>query len=197
MILMLLTMAFLASDEATEFVRQSTKIDPESLLFLESLQCTKCKEYQDLQTRPIDEKDPKKCSTILPIAHIEKEGNILVFASFSLPINTWKEFSHFLEKTRGEFVMRGIPKNSFLLFSAKVQELKKSGVNASIRIDPEAFQKYNIQAVPTLIVERGGEFDKVSGNIRPQDALNLMIRSGNNSELCRKILKTVDGSNAD
>lgn len=90
---------------------------------------------------------------------------LLVFISFSVPTASWIDWSKELEKRGGVFVLRGLPKNSFQLFAQKIMDLRNSGVNAPVIIDPEAFQMYSIDRVPTVVLREGEKYHKLAGNL--------------------------------
>jgi conjugal transfer pilus assembly protein TrbC len=76
-----------------------------------------------------------------------------------------------MEKMGGVFVLRGIPGNSFAMFTQKLAELRKKGITASILIDPESFEEYGISSVPTIVLVEEGKYDKMTGNVPVQTAL--------------------------
>ncbi|NNM43648.1 MAG: type-F conjugative transfer system pilin assembly protein TrbC [Chlamydiae bacterium] len=121
----------------------------------------------------------------------DQNWNISLFMSFSIPIETWKEYSASLEKTGGIFILRGLPKNSFPLLSKNIQDLRQKGVKAPIVIDPEAFEKYAIYQVPSFVLEKDGIFDKVEGNLNLDASLTLIERYGDLSYLAKTIKQNV------
>lgn len=133
-----------------------------------------------------DRRQPKEAGGLKPNPQ-ERHELCLVFASFSLPLESWKELSLFLEKTHGTFVLRGIPDNSFPLFSKKVQELRKAGVNASIEINPDAFEQYDIQAVPALVLVSHHKSDKITGNVSPEASLRMIEERGETSGFAKRL----------
>lgn len=90
---------------------------------------------------------------------------LYLFMSFSVPVSSWQDHSVELEKRGGSFVLRGLPENSFEAFAEKIKLLREEGVNAPIVIDPDAFDRYYIDAAPTLVLVKEDSFDKVAGNI--------------------------------
>jgi len=112
---------------------------------------------------------PGECAKCAPVS----SPALKVFISFSVPLPTWKDLSDSLEKTNGCFVMRGISENSFSEFSRKLKELRAFGINAPIQIDPEAFDKYQIDAVPAVVQETPDGYHRLVGNIRLDEALRL------------------------
>lgn len=161
-------------EEIKEFAGQAEKqIDGDAAAFLLGLVNT-----------------PKKeCSKCLPNAQSVSSSNspsLKVFMSFSVPMETWKDFSKQLEQMNGVFVLRGIPGNSFKTLSQKVIELRAAGVNAPLQIDPEIYEKYHIDAVPAFVMEDGAQYDRVVGNIRLEHVLKIFSEnSGSNSSVQR------------
>ena len=115
-----------------------------------------------------------KCSQKAP----DLRHNLMVFISFSVPLESWKEWSHALEKFGGTFVLKGIPDNSFQMFMKKIVELRRAGVNAPISIDPEAYEKFGVNTTPTVVALNGKEYDKVAGNIHLEAALRMFNEKG-------------------
>jgi conjugal transfer pilus assembly protein TrbC len=119
---------------------------------------------------------------------------LLLFTSFSLPLESWKEHSHALEKTGGFFVVRGLPQNSFTHFAQKIIELRQAGVYAEILLDPESFEKFDIEMVPTLVLTNGPKYDKVSGNLKLPIALSLFAQRGDIQAIAKQFLKKMEAN---
>ncbi len=117
------------------------------------------------------------------------KNNLFVFTSFSTPIETWKEYSYHLEQLGGAFVLRGLPNNSFEELQKKILEIRKAGIRAQILLDPEAFEKYEITAVPTLILIQDSKYDKSVGNVHIPYILTLFSESGDTKEQALQLLK--------
>ncbi len=130
-----------------------------------------------------------KCKSCTTLISSDSDPTLSIYISFSVPAETWKEYSDTLKQIGGVFVLRGLPDNSFEAFSNIVKKFRALGIDAPIRLDPEAFEKHNIQAVPVLILEEGNCFDKVVGNQRIEDSLRLIIEKGTTHQSAEKILK--------
>lgn len=108
-----------------------------------------------------------------------EESKLMVFMSFSIPDNLWVALSKEVEKAGGIFVLRGLPNNSFQELAKKILRLKQLGVNAPIQINPKVFQQYEIQEVPCFVtISEQGLYDKISGNISLDFALNYIEKRG-------------------
>ena len=117
----------------------------------------------------------------------EKQDNrdLLVFMSFSLPMESWKAYSAEMEKTGGTLVLRGIPDNSFAAFG----ELRKEGVKANIDIDPALFEEFGIESVPVLVVRDGVLFDRADGHFGVAPFLEESASSGDVSKVKLELLR--------
>jgi conjugal transfer pilus assembly protein TrbC len=109
---------------------------------------------------------------------IAEEPKIFIFMSFSVPDAVWLNLSQELEGLEGVFVLQGLPHNSFKELAANILRLKEKGFNSTIQLHPKLFQEYEIEHVPTFMIEKGNAFDKVSGNISLSFALDLIKRQG-------------------
>lgn len=174
--------------------------DKEIENFLKGMQSPDIEEAHAFIEEPAQTNDTqeKKCncpsessflsnSPLYPVSN----GRLLVFTSFSLPIESWKEHSHFLEKTGGCFVLRGLPSNSFDILSQKILELRKEGILANIFIDPEAFEKYRIDAIPCFVLEEEQHFDKLSGNLPLPIVLKAFSEKGQSSVSAKYLLSKI------
>lgn len=152
------------------------------------------------------DKTSKKCSFTASSfdaysPEIAFHHDMLVFTSFSVPIATWKEHSYVLQKIKGAFVLRGLPNNSFEELSSHILELRKAGVQAEILLDPESFERFEIQSVPSILLQKKDPHDqvvyekivcdKVAGNIPIVSALTLFSEKGDTKESALKLLKDV------
>jgi len=125
-------------------------------------------------------------------SHLEAPSlseSLSIFISFSVPEESLKELSYGLEKTGGVFVIRGLPHNSFREFFEKTKSLKEKGILAPILIDPEAFENFNIERVPTFALKNGESFEKYEGNIPLSDSLRLFSERERVGALAKKLLQ--------
>lgn len=144
------------------------------------------------------EKPSKKCSFYTSslddqVSTSHSHNPLLVFISFSVPLETWKEHSYYLQKVQGAFVLRGIPQNSFEALGSKIIELRKAEIQAEVILDPQAFEKYDIQLIPTILLRKEEKYDKIAGNISLPSALSLLSAKGDNQEAARGLLLKMQG----
>ncbi len=103
---------------------------------------------------------------------------IMAFVSFSMPTSLWIELSRALQEVGGAMVLRGLPDDSFPLLAKKLTRLTKQGVEAPVILDPRLFDEYDIQAVPAIVVDDGVSFDKISGSVSLDYALEQFASEG-------------------
>jgi len=170
-------------------------------VFLQSLSQPSTAEALSLIEKTADPlpKKEKKCSFNAPLSEFvsfreESQQKLLLFTSFSVPLESWKEHSSFLEKMGGYFVLQGLPQNSFTSLSQKITELRKAGIRAEILLDPEFFEKYEIRAVPTLVLDNEEQHDKVSGNLKVSAALSLFAEQGVTQKTAQQLLKQAEAN---
>lgn len=107
-------------------------------------------------------------------------SQLLVFASFSMPDESLKALSRDAQKSGCRLIMRGLYENSF----QKTQK-KASALGIQYEIDPNLFEEFKVEVVPTFIhahVEKGTlvskEYDRLSGNISLYYALKELSQNG-------------------
>jgi type-F conjugative transfer system pilin assembly protein TrbC len=88
--------------------------------------------------------------------------SLLVFMSFSVPLESWKETSFYLEKLNGAFVLQGLPNNSFEELAKQIIQLRQKGIRAPILLDPHTFTTYNVTSSPTFVLIQDSHHDKIS-----------------------------------
>lgn len=128
---------------------------------------------------------------------------LLIFISFSIPDQSLQQIIQQIKKTDGVLVIRGMYKNSMKETLAKIYQLEKNGVRAII--DPILFSKYNVSKVPAFVVQKKNNeclvsgkctpvFDKISGNISLEYALERFEAEGSLSTTSRGYLKSLRGN---
>ncbi len=101
-----------------------------------------------------------------------------LFVSFSMPENLLKQSMESAEKLNVTLVFNGLIENSMRATAERLSILAKAYPELSIQIDPVAFEDFNIEDVPALVVNVGDVFDVLSGNIDLMDALTLINARG-------------------
>src|SRR5262249_14246652 len=93
---------------------------------------------------------PQLCST-KPLAVTKAEERyprLLIFVSFSMPIETLRQLSLQVHQAGGKLVLRGLINNSFKETIPKLKEL-----GAEVLIDPTLFRTYRIDKVPAFVLQ--------------------------------------------
>ena len=119
----------------------------------------------------------------------EEEESLKMCISFSIPEEALLFLSKELEFYGGSFVLRGIPKNSFPEFFKKLKRLRDRGINAPFSIDPDLFEKFSIEGVPTLLLMTEEGVDKLVGNVSIRDSLERFSFLGDNKPLAKELLR--------
>ena len=94
-----------------------------------------------------------------PFPHHKKQ--ILICMSYSVPISVWKNLWQEAKtlKQSIQFVIRGLPDNSFQELAKKVLEY-----GCPVIIDPTLFERHNITQVPAFLTEKRGFYGNVTLN---------------------------------
>lgn len=136
----------------------------------------------ELATNP----NQKICRSSVANLEDKASGNrypqLLVFVSFSMPMEALKSLGQQVNKAGGKLVFRGLAGGSFPATSKKMQEL---GVDALI--DPTLFESYQIKVCPVFVlsdkplqtVEEKPSYDQLSGHVSLHHALDTLSRHGN------------------
>jgi len=185
-----------AFEEGQAFADQAIeRIDESAMKFLQELYEKAHLEQSDCPCKKQARGIPQASPQPVPAQKALKSSKIRIFISFSVPIDTWLDYSTHLEQLNGEFVIRGLPENSFQILSQKMMEFRKHGINAPVQIDPEAFELYRISVVPTISLEEETHRDQISGNIRLDAALQKFLENGSTKSFARDNLNMLAHKN--
>jgi conjugal transfer pilus assembly protein TrbC len=101
-----------------------------------------------------------------------------VFVSFSMPNDlieaVFKDASHH----NVPVYLNGLIDDDMRKTLSRIFEYSQKYPNLSVQIDPFAFEKYQIDRVPALVVEKGNQFDVLYGNVTIEDGLLWLKRKG-------------------
>ena len=132
----------------------------------------------------------------LPNATLTKqESELYVFVSTSMPKPLLKAYAQEAKKYGGVLVFKGLPNGSFKELAVLVGELNTGSIDAAsdtslpgMQIDDEAFDRFEVSAVPTIILSTTSEYqphqttviiyDKITGNVGIKYALEQFSSSG-------------------
>lgn len=121
--------------------------------------------------KPSEEPAPiKKCATGIkePI-----DAELFAFVSFSMPDEALLVLAKDIGTVGGVLVLRGLPDNSFKALAKRLLVLKEKGLTTTIQINPRLFEDYNVAMVPAFVLPGEQTFDKVSGHISLEYALEI------------------------
>lgn len=113
------------------------------------------------------------------------EGDAYYFLSFSLPDEALGRLIDQASRYQIPATIRGLIDNNMQKTTAKMFDLVKENNRGGLSIDPEAFGRYGITAVPALVVRCGKTFDVVYGDISLKGLLKKVSENGT----CRKTAK--------
>lgn len=112
---------------------------------------------------------------------------LYVFMSYSVPVSTWKNLMTSQNKYRFQFVIRGLPNNSFQELSKKLMTYQ-----CPATIDPTLFEKYAIQRVPAFVFVDGNKYEGVYGNVSLDYVIEHLKENGNG--VARQFCHAAEGS---
>ena len=125
----------------------------------------------------------------------KQESELYVFVSTSMPKPLLKAYAQEAKKYGGVLVFKGLPNGSFKELAVLVAELtidpvgtKDANNSLGLQIDDEAFDRFDVSAVPTIILSTTSEYqphqtstviyDKITGNVGIKYALEQFSSSG-------------------
>jgi len=79
------------------------------------------------------------------------EGNILIFASFSMPKESLKGWMNEAERIHASLVIRGLVNNSFKETTKRMMDLAQDN-HGGVELNPMLFSAFNIKQVPAVVV---------------------------------------------
>ena len=161
--------------------------------------------WQDLKSKFEEQEQLELNMGINPDHHSQKHpGGLYIFISTSMSKPLLKSYFDAANIYGGTLVFKGLPNNSFKELAKLVQEIV--GVNelnkASFQIDDQAFERFDIEQVPTIILSLESEYlpnqssriiyDKMTGNVGIKYSLEQFASSG---ELKTQALEHLHGVN--
>ena len=125
----------------------------------------------------------------------KQESELYVFVSTSMPKPLLKTYAQEAKKYGGVLVFKGLPNGSFKELAVLVGELNTGSIDAAsdtslpgMQIDDEAFDRFEVSAVPTIILSISSQYqphqttevvyDKITGNVGIKYALEQFSSSG-------------------
>ncbi|MCE2731192.1 MAG: type-F conjugative transfer system pilin assembly protein TrbC [Rickettsiaceae bacterium] len=130
-------------------------------------------------------------------------SGLYIFVSQSMPQALLKNYLHEANKYGGVLVLKGLPQGSFKELAKFVTDITGTSDNtgdieANIQIDDEAYDKFNVVVVPTIVLSLSSDyhplestdfkFDKMVGNVGVKYSLEEFSNSGELKEEARRLL---------
>ena len=88
-----------------------------------------------------------------------RSEELMIFASFTMPEASLKRLVNQANRVGASVVLRGFKNNSIRETTRAIHALKEQGGN--VLVNPNAFTKYKIEAVPTFVLTRATAADAV------------------------------------
>ncbi|EAA7680429.1 type-F conjugative transfer system pilin assembly protein TrbC [Salmonella enterica] len=156
--------------QTPEFLQQQQSVGAEDQAFLDA-QASQLRKSMQPGERPVDA--------------------ALVFVSFSMPLDELKQRVKDAAELNIPVVIRGMVNGDMRATANAVAGLVKESNTGGVQIDPTTFRKYNITAVPVLIVACGNQGDKVDrlqGDLTLHQALKRVAEEGDCADTARNLL---------
>lgn len=156
--------------QTPEFLQQPRAVAPQEQLFLDA-QAQQLRQSMQPGERPVDA--------------------ALVFVSFSMPPDELKQRVQDAAALNIPVVIRGMVNGDMRTTANAVAGLVKESNTGGVQIDPTTFRKYNITAVPVLIVacgNQGDTVDRLQGDLTLHQALKRVAEEGDCADTARNLL---------
>lgn len=101
-----------------------------------------------------------------------------LFVSFSMPEQLLIETLQESARLHIPATLNGLYQNSVEKTAQKVLLLTQAVPQLQLQIDPTAFERFNIQQVPALVVANNGCFDVLYGNLSLREGLKRIQEKG-------------------
>lgn len=95
-------------------------------------------------------------------AQARKRDDLMVFASFTMPAESLQRLVRQANRVGATVVFNGFKDNSMKATAAAINALGEAGGN--VIVNPNAFAKYQIAAVPTVVLATPAAFEQVDEN---------------------------------
>lgn len=155
--------------QTPEFLKQHRPVSPQDQSFLDA-RAQQFRQSMKPGVKPVDE--------------------TLVFVSFSMPHDELKQRVQDAAVLNIPVVIRGMVNGDMRATANAVAGLVKETNTGGVQIDPTPFRKYNITAVPALIVtcgHQGEKVDRLLGDMTLHQALKRVADEGDCAETARKL----------
>ncbi|MCC2646643.1 MAG: hypothetical protein K0R02_708 [Rickettsiaceae bacterium] len=163
---------------------------------------------RDIETQDCDSSNSSKCSlsNMLPDMDILKDYpkteniRLMVFVSSSMPTSMLKYYLKEVNKYGGTLIFNGLIEGSFVKtkeFAMGLTDEEKD--EAAMQVNDEAFLKYNISSVPSIVLAVEKDCyqeqtcielsDKINGSVKLEYALREFAEKGETASFAAQLLK--------
>lgn len=156
--------------QTPDFLKQARPVSPQDQSFLDA-QAQQFRQSMQPGARPVDA--------------------ALVFVSFSMPPDELKQRVQDAAALNIPVVIRGMVNGDMRTTANAVAGLVKESNTGGVQIDPVTFRKYDISAVPVLIVacgHQGDKVDRLQGDLTLRQALKRVAEEGDCAQTARSLL---------
>ncbi|WP_205937565.1 type-F conjugative transfer system pilin assembly protein TrbC [Escherichia coli] len=156
--------------QTPEFLKQTRPVAPQEQSFLDA-QAQQFRQSMQPGERPVNA--------------------ALVFVSFSMPAEELKQRVKDAAQLNIPVVIRGMVNGDMRATANAVAGLVKESNTGGVQIDPTTFRKYNITAVPVLVVacgNQGEKVDRLQGDLTLHQALKRVAEEGDCADTARSLL---------
>lgn len=115
----------------------------------------------------------------------------LYFVSFSIPPEGLKPMLADARRFGIPATIRGLIDNDFRKTASAMFDIAREDNTLGVQIDPTLYQKYNVSAVPALVVTCPGHFDIIRGSLPLAEALKNVAERGECGATARQLLEQV------
>lgn len=111
----------------------------------------------------------------------------LIFISFSMPKYSIEQWLSQAKRYHGSVILRGLIQNSFKETALQLKEILRLS-HYGIQLNPILFKDFQIDSVPAVVLAIGNQFDKVSGDVSLENALEAIADRGT---VCQQAAKNL------
>lgn len=121
----------------------------------------------------------------------EREApQVMYFVSSSIPTEGMRQILRDADRLGIPAAMRGLINNDFRSTAAYVMDLAQPDNKGGVQVDPTLFKQFEIKAVPALVVTCTAGYDRVTGNVKLERALQIIADEGDCKEVARRFLES-------
>jgi type-F conjugative transfer system pilin assembly protein TrbC len=130
---------------------------------------------------------------------LKQSSELKIFVSSGMSRELLKSYAKEAKLYGGTLLLKGLPGGNFKGLSKLVMSLGNEDEIPTMQIDQEAFEKFEVNSVPVIVLAQSHNcfkgqscqqrFDKVTGNIGIRAALELFKDKGHLAEVAKELLE--------